>query len=158
MPRGDGLVHATLGGYTNYRCRCQPCRDAYAAYSREWRARNPERAKAIQQRNAQSPARIASRRAWREKNRDRVRANERLRTYGLSAEEFVRLMKQQGGVCAICFRPQNGGRALDVDHDHETGQVRGLLCGACNAAIGLLGDTPDRLRRAAVYLDQAAER
>lgn len=65
----------------------------------------------------------------------------------------------QGGVCAICRQPEqmrkNGQiRALSVDHDHETGTVRGLLCGHCNSILGLAKDSVDRLSRAIDYLQQ----
>lgn len=153
MPRGDGLIHGTLGGYTNYRCRCQPCRDAYAAYSRDWRARNPERAKAISQRNSRTPSRIASIKAWRLANRDRTRATTRRRVYGLDQAGFDALMEAQGGVCAICGRQ---GHPLHVDHDHETGDVRGLLCGRCNSALGLLGDSIEQAQKAVDYLRDAS--
>lgn len=157
MPRGDGLVHGTLGGYTNYRCRCQPCRDAYAAYSRDWRRRNPERSREIQRRASRSPRRVASRRAWRDRNRERVRAVERTRLYGLSPSEFEAMLEAQGGVCAICERPNSDGRSLHVDHDHETEAVRGLLCAQCNAGLGIFGDSPELVRRALAYLDQSSQ-
>lgn len=152
MARGDGLIHGTIGGYTNYKCRCRPCRDACAAYSREWRRRNYERNLEIQRRCSRSPARIASRKAWRAANRDRARAVERTRLYGLTPEQWDGLMTTQGGVCAICKKPNSDGRALHVDHDHGTGVVRGLLCGQCNAALGLFGDSPDLLHVAIDYL------
>lgn len=53
------------------------------------------------------------------------------RTYGLAKGEYARLYLAQGGVCWICQKPSNI-RALAVDHDHKTGQVRGLLCRRCN--------------------------
>ncbi|MGA3037754.1 MAG: endonuclease domain-containing protein [Vulcanimicrobiaceae bacterium] len=76
----------------------------------------------------------------------------------------------QGGTCAICRTPWNECRKshglhndgtflqhLEVDHDHETGKVRGLLCGDCNIAIGKLYDDVDSCRRAADYLRRARE-
>jgi hypothetical protein len=74
----------------------------------------------------------------------------------MSPEDYETLLVQQGGVCAICRQGVDSGRflcgALNVDHDHKTGIVRGLLCGFCNCAIGKLNDDPDLLDRAAVYL------
>jgi hypothetical protein len=56
-------------------------------------------------------------------------------------------------VCAICRQPERTpGRALAVDHDHATGEVRGLLCGNCNRGIGFLGDSAELLESAAGYL------
>ncbi len=55
--------------------------------------------------------------------------------------------------CAICVRPPYpAGSRLVVDHDHGTGHVRALLCSPCNAALGLMGDRPERLEAAARYL------
>lgn len=150
--RGDGLIHGTLGGYTNYRCRCQPCRDAYAAYSRDWRSRNRERSREIQRRAYHKPSRRASHQAWRINNKERIQAVERIRLYGLSPEQWDALMMAQGGVCAICGRTNPSGRALHVDHDHVTGRVRGLLCVRCNVALGRFGDSAEMLIRAAEYL------
>jgi hypothetical protein len=64
------------------------------------------------------------------------------------------MLERQAGVCAICGRPPRGGRALDVDHDHVTGRVRGLLCGNCNRAVGFLDENPDLFDKAKVYILQ----
>jgi hypothetical protein len=71
--------------------------------------------------------------------------------------EYQALVESQGGLCAICREPETamrGGviRPLCIDHDHETGVVRGLLCSRCNTAVGLMLDDPDRLREAVAYL------
>lgn len=76
-----------------------------------------------------------------------------LRVYGLTTEAFDALARVQGGVCAVCRRPP-GAQRLHVDHDHATGEVRGLLCGPCNRAIGLVDDDPTRLRGLADYLER----
>jgi hypothetical protein len=62
--------------------------------------------------------------------------------YGISLPHYEELLRKQHGLCAICARPPRGKRPLDVDHDHESGRVRGLLCGNCNRAIGLLDENP----------------
>ena len=67
------------------------------------------------------------------------------------------MLKAQNGVCAICQQNPKD-RRLAVDHDHRTMRVRGLLCNTCNRAIGQMGDDPVRLRRAAEYLGEVAER
>jgi hypothetical protein len=73
--------------------------------------------------------------------------------YGIELEEYDRRLAAQGGVCAICQSPPRFGRKhLDVDHDHSTGDIRGLLCSPCNTALGLLGEDPSRVIRLASYL------
>lgn len=66
---------------------------------------------------------------------------------------FAELHRVQGSKCAICQRPADKHTRLVVDHDHQTGYVRGLLCTQCNNAIGQLQDSPDLLRQAALYLE-----
>lgn len=68
--------------------------------------------------------------------------------YGLSLEDFAALKADQESRCAIC----NFEVELVVDHDHESGLVRGLLCKSCNTGIGMFRDNPDFLRSAISYL------
>lgn len=75
-----------------------------------------------------------------------------LNKYDLTPEEYADLLAGQGGACAICGAPPPPHRRLAVDHCHDTGRVRGLLCGHCNRALGLLGESPDRVLRAHTYL------
>jgi hypothetical protein len=101
-------------------------------------------------------AREASRR-WYEKNPGHTRNVKLLRLYGLTPEEYEALREAQGGVCAICKREETRTykgriRALAVDHDHETGEVRGLLCSDCNQGIGWFRDDPELLQAAIEYL------
>lgn len=78
----------------------------------------------------------------------RVQAN-----FGLTGEEYWLLYQHQNGRCWICQRATGASKRLAVDHNHETGEVRGLLCGRCNHdVIGHLRDDPDALMRAAWYL------
>ena len=76
------------------------------------------------------------------------------RRYGISGAAQELLLEKQGHVCAICQRPA-GHKRLGVDHDHETGRVRGMLCGLCNTALGSLRDDPELCERAARYLRDA---
>jgi hypothetical protein len=71
------------------------------------------------------------------------------RHYGLTSAMTLALFYAQGGRCAIC---EVDTTRLCIDHDHETGQVRGLLCVSCNAALGHMKDSPERLMAAAIYL------
>jgi hypothetical protein len=75
------------------------------------------------------------------------------RNYGLSPVDFTSLLKKQGGKCAICSSTNPGGKGnFHVDHDHETGQVRGLLCADCNMGLGKFKDSVGVLKAAASYL------
>lgn len=86
---------------------------------------------------------------------ERARANHLKRTYGLTLEEYDALLDRQGGGCALCGAlPEVQERALHVDHDHETGAVRGVLCSECNVGLGRFSDSPALLERAAVYVSQ----
>ena len=75
-----------------------------------------------------------------------------LREYGMTINEYHDLEKAQSGTCAICSCVPKNGDLLVVDHSHKSERVRGLLCGRCNSAIGLLGDDPDVAESAATYL------
>lgn len=72
-----------------------------------------------------------------------------LAKYGLTQADYARILKEQAGVCAICSKTHP---RMCVDHCHETGKVRGILCSPCNRAIGQLGDTVEHVQRAVTYL------
>lgn len=78
--------------------------------------------------------------------------SQRLKKYGISQSDYEALLNHQGGVCAICNRTMQGSRDEVVDHDHKTGQVRGIIHGNCNIALGMLNDDPELLINAAKYL------
>ncbi len=97
-------------------------------------------------------------RVWKEKNPEKVAATRRraaLRRYGITPEDYDRMLAEQGGACAICssYDPRARGGNFHVDHNHETGEVRALLCGPCNVAIGMLQEDPQRARNLANYLE-----
>lgn len=78
--------------------------------------------------------------------------------FGITLAEYGEMLVKQGGVCAICERAETDTRngkvkALAVDHDHETGVVRALLCVACNTGLGKFRDDPELLLKAKKYLD-----
>lgn len=79
-----------------------------------------------------------------------------LRRYGITVSQYEAMYEQQQGRCALCginsptFGPASS--RLHVDHDHSTGADRGLLCGACNVALGNFKDNPEVLETAAWYL------
>lgn len=74
--------------------------------------------------------------------------------FGITLAEYDALFARQGNKCAACGTTENGvaGRAMPVDHDHETGKIRGILCTPCNQAAGHAYDSPDRLEAVAAYL------
>jgi len=72
--------------------------------------------------------------------------------YGISVADYDSMNSSQGGVCKICGGKNNAGRRLAVDHCHVTNKVRGLLCNACNQAIGLLKDSVENITKAADYV------
>lgn len=101
------------------------------------------RAVYLKQRAAVPPE---TRRRW-------ARASTLRRKYGLTIGQFELLLSAQFNTCAICYDAfYNGLCEPVVDHDHETGRVRGLLCHRCNHALGHLRDSPEIARRAGLYL------
>lgn len=72
--------------------------------------------------------------------------------YGISLNEFSAMWAAQGESCALCLKPVPIARNRHVDHCHETGVVRGILCFTCNKGMGMLGDSPSSIRRALAYV------
>jgi len=111
------------------------------AKAAEWRRNNPERRKAIAIQ-------------WNRRNPE-ARKDAQLRcVYGIGLDDYRRMVDAQEGKCLICARRKK----LVVDHCHETGTVRGLLCFGCNGAIGKLGDTATTVARAVAYLASVEQR
>lgn len=83
------------------------------------------------------------------------RAQRLMGSFGLSLDEYDLMLEQQGGCCKICGTdsPGHKGRFI-VDHNHLTGQIRGLLCNSCNVGIGHLKDNPTILQSALNYLSE----
>ena len=94
--------------------------------------------------------------------RARARASDYMRAYlyGITPAQYDAMLEAQGHACASCFSDEWGGKTgvPHVDHDHATGEVRGLLCSGCNHAIGHAKDDPARLRQMADYLERALAR
>jgi hypothetical protein len=115
-------------------------REECSACSRDYRTRHPDETRALRQR-------------WYDGHRDQISAymfvHGLRHKYGLSIEDYEAMYERQGGKCALCGHPDR----LCVDHDHQTGRVRGLLCYLCNTALGrLVGDDPVRLDAIRDYL------
>jgi len=97
------------------------------------------------------------RRRERRKQPDYLKNETLKRDFSLSFEDYKKMLLAQNGVCAICDCPETSTykgklRHLSVDHDHKTGQIRGLLCNDCNSALGFFKDDIQVLRKAAKYL------
>lgn len=92
----------------------------------------------------------------RSQQRVQIRNRQRLlSTYGLTTESYNELLHAQQLCCAICGTQQSGHtntEKLSVDHDHDTGKVRGLLCHRCNRGLGHFSDDPALLEAAIHYL------
>jgi hypothetical protein len=74
---------------------------------------------------------------WAKTNKDRVNERQRNRKHGITNTEWQILFKAQGECCAICqSNTPNTKRFWNIDHDHETGKIRGILCHHCNIALG----------------------
>lgn len=148
--------HLQARSADGHQARCKECArsearrwynenlDRARAKQRDWTARNHERKKARD-------------RAYGREN-PHIKRNGRYKyEFGITLAEFDEMVLAQGGVCAACKQPEtaiyNGKvRNLCVDHDHETGRVRGLLCTCCNTALGLLGEDLDRIEALRHYL------
>lgn len=113
---------------------------------------------------------VAASRAWRkarpnyEKDRyarcrPETRERHLIRKYGISQAGYDALLQQQNGRCAICLTTPDtqANSVFHVDHCHETGAVRGLLCRGCNHLLGAIKDDPEALRRAITSLAQIPE-
>lgn len=86
------------------------------------------------------------------------RSNSLRLRFALSDKDYALLLEDQGGVCAICGKPEATKQKdrvlpLAVDHNHDTGIVRGLLCRRCNTGIGFFSDTSALLRKAGNYIE-----
>jgi len=89
----------------------------------------------------------------RDKHREASKEQRLIKEYGITFADRSLMAKEQGYKCPICGEEFTDTRTMHVDHCHESGRVRGLLCALCNQAIGLLKDTPSIIRRAADYVE-----
>lgn len=80
----------------------------------------------------------------------------RLNRYGLSEQRFREILHSQNSCCALCEKPLLARKQMNIDHCHETGVVRGILCFTCNKALGMLGDSEAAIQRALDYIRAAA--
>jgi hypothetical protein len=110
----------------------------------EWRLRNPDKKKATYERRKAKQKLDPAYKAFR---RNQILKSK----YGITQAEYDIMLSNQNGGCAICFR-KPGKRPLHVDHDHSTGQVRGLLCHQCNWYLATVESDEAILLRLEAYL------
>jgi hypothetical protein len=146
------ITHCPQGhGYTQENTRlfhgersCKACsherylanKEVVKERAAKWAKANPERRKEIQ----------------RAHGRVHDRRHQLHAKYDMSLEDYQQEFEKQGGVCKICRKPEPKHRPLHIDHDHKTGEFRGLLCGNCNRALGLFHDEVEVLANAVIYL------
>lgn len=130
--------------------KCKPCLNAYSS---AWRKANPELTRANQRR-------VDAKRKHRRHNPEHIRKWKLKSIYGISSEQYESMFQAQGGCCAVCgcigsLKPgsRSASLRLHVDHDHDSGAVRGLLCGHCNKAEGLIRSSKNALALAA-YMER----
>lgn len=135
-------------------------KEAAAAYQKEYRIKNIEKIKAkslvyYEYHKEENRKRAAK---WQKENSERYRRwlyeHSLIKNYNITIEDYKKMLNDQNGVCAICFREDKKGRKLCVDHNHDTGKVRGLLCGNCNKLLGMAGDDKKILSRSIKYLEE----
>jgi hypothetical protein len=120
------------------------------AANRRYYARNREtRLAYLKKYREEHPAQM------REYNANRCttkKRNDRLKRYGLDSKSWDALFEEQGRACAVCAKSDG---EWHVDHDHESGKVRAILCSSCNRGLGFFFDNPTLLRIAATYLEDS---
>lgn len=110
-------------------------------------------------------SKVKSSRKWNLANKDKVKGyatkSQLKNKFGITLDQYNEMLRIQNGLCAICFQPEtvidkrnNKVIALAVDHNHITGEVRGLLCARCNISLGGFQDSPENLKNAALYLER----
>ena len=122
------------------KARYEAKREDIIAYVSQWQKDNAERVRAY-------------RKQYNASRKSELREGHLKRKFGITLDDFEAMLEAQGGGCAICGRSAPEGTSLHVDHDHETGVVRGLLCFTCNGALGMFTEDEEHLARAADYVN-----
>lgn len=136
---------------------CGTCRQCKYKQKRGYEKADPDKYNAQVRacRAKRRPEYNETQRIWRESRKDRVREYELWKRYKITAEQYAVMLQKQVGSCAICAANDNGdGRSFYVDHCHQTGNVRGLLCHKCNTGLGSFKDNAQLLAKAASYLNR----
>jgi hypothetical protein len=143
-------------------------------YQKQWKINNPEKNKERgrryysnnkEKRKKQArdsylkhiEKRVEKNNQWRNNNRDKIKSYSRINglknKFNITLDQYNEIFNKQNGCCMICEKPQSEfPKALCVDHNHQTGKIRGLLCDKCNKGIGFLNDDINILLNAIQYL------
>jgi len=89
---------------------------------------------------------------YKKDNGDKMSWNMRKYRYGITKNDFMKLKDKQFGLCTICYEKLPEDKKIHVDHDHETGKVRGLLCPRCNIAVGIFENNKNLIGNIVDYL------
>lgn len=130
-------------------------RERQRAHQRAYYAKNKEKvARSQREYRARNKAALSHQKArWYGENKERLKAKQLMRVYGITQEEYARLWRSQGEACAGCGATAPRGQDWwCVDHCHDTGRVRGILCSSCNVTIGMARESIDVLLDLANYL------
>jgi hypothetical protein len=105
------------------------------AYAKQYREKHKEKIRAYLKEwyRKNKPLKRVNSLLWRRRNPQKSKDSNLRSLYGITLADYQAMFNAQGGVCLFCKRP---GAKLGVDHDHETGKVRGLLCNPCNGWLG----------------------
>jgi hypothetical protein len=140
-------------------CWCDDCKKLHSGRVNSWQKRHPEKAlpRSAQWRaENKDHVRVYSR-DYKDRNRSRERERHLSTSYGITLADYDAILSSQDGKCATCGigAEQASRKRLFVDHCHETGRVRGLLCDACNKSLGVIEKYRDKLAAMLHYADTA---
>jgi len=131
----------------------QANKDRLKEKAKKWREENPEQEKENNkswvEKNRERHNELG--RNWRKNNPDKVRNMHLKQNYGITLEEYNKILESQGFCCGLCGKAAD--KVLHVDHCHKTGKVRGLLCHSCNTSLGKFNEDPALLRKAADWCE-----
>lgn len=134
-----------------YRHKCISCNTNRAvAYKEKYPERVKETNKVWRANNKDVKAEYNRR--YNLQNQEAIKNNRYIYKYNITLEEFRCMVAQQGGRCRVCDEQE--GESLHIDHNHATGEIRGLLCKSCNMALGLFNDDAKSLQGAINYINE----
>lgn len=137
--------------------RCKRCK---RQQEKQWASRNKSTIAKYAKRYSSTEAAKSKYAAYKQSNNGKIaiQHNHLKKCYGLSPEQYAELVERSNNKCELCggslVPGKKGGRSLVVDHDHDTGRVRGLIHSTCNSGLGMFNDDIAMLKKAILYLEQ----